>query len=323
MSEPLISVIVPAYNCADTIKKTLEAIVNQEVSSRIEIIVVDDGSSDQTPQVINSFSQVKSMRQQNSGPAAARNWGARAASGQYLFFTDSDCAPHKDWLRKMLPHFDDDRVAVVAGSYGIANPQNLLARCIHQEILFRHQRMPQYPSYFGSFNFAIRREIFMEVAGFDESYRNASGEDNDLSYKVIGIGHKIYFAKDALVDHVHTEQVGKYLKEQYRHGFWRAKMYRRHPQMGKGDGYTFWKDIAEIPLVLLLVACAALLIWKISLMKIVLSLLGVLLLLEIYYGLLITKDFVAGLFWAGAMLARAAARSLGFVFGLFRFFLKA
>jgi hypothetical protein len=140
----------------------------------------------------------------------------------------------------------------VAGSYGIANPTSALARVIYGEIIFRHKkRMPEFPRAFGSYNVAFRRQIFEVAGGFNASYRSASGEDNDLSYKVLRQGQRIRFLKDAIVDHFHQEDLDRYLQEQYRHGFWRAKMYLDHPGMAGGDDYTFWKDMVEVPLALL------------------------------------------------------------------------
>lgn len=116
--------------------------------------------------------------------------------------------------------------------------------------MFRHHRlMPDEPKVLGSYNFGIRRHVFDMIGGFDESYRTASGEDNDLSYKLLLTDfYKIAFVREALVDHYHTTSLKRYLYEQFRHGFWRAKMYRDHPRMSRGDNYTFWKDIVEIPL---------------------------------------------------------------------------
>ena len=259
MSAAKISIIIPVYNCEKNIGRTLQAALTaanvyrgRDADRYVEIIAVDDGSTDNTQAEITRFPTVKYYSQSNAGPASARNLGAREARGDILFFTDADCLPHSDWLEVMMPHFQKPNVAVIAGSYGIANPQNRLSRCIHAEIIFRHMiLMPEFPSYFGSFNFAIYKEVFQKAGGFNPVYRNASGEDNDLSYKISSRGYKIYFAKDGLVDHYHPEVLKDYLAQQYRHGYWRVQMYCDHPKMAKGDGYTFWKDSVEVGLVLL------------------------------------------------------------------------
>ena len=251
MSNPSVSVVVPAYNCAPTIAPLLMALANQAGNDDIEVIVVDDGSSDETSTVVASFPGVVYLRQDNAGPAAARNAGLRRARGDIIFFTDADCVPAPDWIKTARAPLADPAVGVVAGSYGILNPESLLARCVHDEILFRHRvLMPRYPKYFGSFNFCARRKVLEAVGGFDTDYRWASGEDNDLSYRIRNAGFKIYFETSALVAHRHPQRVATYLREQFRHGFWRAKMYRDHPRMSTGDDYTFWKDIVEPPLVI-------------------------------------------------------------------------
>jgi len=243
-----LSVIVPAYNAQNTIGLTLRAIAQQDYSGDFEVIVVDDGSKDQTADTVRSFANVRYVHQSNAGPASARNQGARLAQGEFLVFTDSDCVPHKDWLSCLMQGFVAEDVAVVMGSYGIANCESLLARCIYKEIVFRHKNLlPDFPKVFGSYNFCVRKKIFEHVGGFSTEYRYASGEDNDLSYKIIAAGYRIYFERQALVDHYHPTRILKYLKEQFRHGLWRVLLYASHPDMAQGDGYTFWKDLIELP----------------------------------------------------------------------------
>lgn len=244
-----LSVIIPAYNASSTVARLCDALARQDYPHPFEIIVVDDGSSDQTASVLRRYPTIRYVHQPNAGPASARNHGARLAGGDFLCFTDSDCVPHPDWISQLMAGFDPGtKVAVVMGSYGIANPRSILSRGIQAEIMFRHRfLMPDFPQAFGSYNFCIKKSVFWTVGGFDERYRRASGEDNDLSYNIIRAGHAIFFQRRALVDHHHTEDVLRYLKEQYRHGFWRASIYARHPAMAKGDGYTFWKDIIEMP----------------------------------------------------------------------------
>jgi len=258
-----VSVIIPAFNASSTIGRTLTALKNQDYSGNFEVIVVDDGSSDNTASVVSSFATVRYVRQNNAGPASARNHGAKLAKGDFLVFTDSDCVPHLDWISQLMagfasgrglsPEFQGDcslpqQIGVVAGSYGIANPDSELAGCIYAEIVWRHAHlMPDFPNAFGSYNFCVKKNVFEAVGGFNTDYPHASGEDNDLSYKITKSGWRIYFQRKALVDHYHPTLVLKYLKEQFRHGFWRVKMYADHPLMMRGDGYTFWKDAIEIP----------------------------------------------------------------------------
>jgi glycosyltransferase involved in cell wall biosynthesis len=255
---PSISVIIPVYNRAGLIGPVIEALLNQQtppqlLPSPIEIIIVDDGSTDNTGDVVRSY-PVKYIRQENRGPASARNRGFRESKGEIVAFIDSDCIARPGWLEKLLSGFDSPEVGAVAGSYDIANPESLLSRLIHAEIKWRHSRFSRFIRAFGSYNVAIRREVLEGLGGFDETYRTASGEDNDLSYRLLKAGYKIRFVPQALVAHYHTEKLFKYLKEQFRHAFWRMKLYKDHPEMAKGDDYTVLKDILEMPLAGLSVA---------------------------------------------------------------------
>ena len=309
MAFPSVSVIIPAYNAQDSIGEALEAISRQGYSGQIETIVVDDGSTDGTAEKIRTFEQVRYIRQVNAGPASARNSGARAAAYEILLFTDSDCRPEPDWVEKMVAGFSVEGVGVVAGSYGIANSSAPLARFIHGEIIFRHKNlMPDFPRAFGSYNFAISRDLFESIGGFDVSFRNASGEDNDLSYKVLLQGRKIRFFRDALVAHYHQEDLARYLKEQCRHGFWRAKIYIIHPGMAAGDDYTFWKDMVEVPVAFLHVA---LLLWP----GIWVGLAAGFLVFELGWGFLIFHNVSDAIFGGLVMWCRAFARAAGLAVG--------
>src|SRR6185503_6491735 len=246
-----VSVITPVFNGEKTIGRALEALLAQDYSNK-EIIVVDDGSTDRTGEIVRKISGVVYVLQRNAGPASARNAGVRQARGEIICFTDADCIAHSDWITRLVRGFVETEVAAVAGSYGIANKNSLLAGCIHEEIMYRHRKfMQKYVRAFGSYNCAIKKNVFDAAGGFDERYRGASGEDNDLSYKILKDGHKIFFEKCALVDHHHPAQLKDYLRSQFQHGFWRAKMYRDHPEMSGGDDYTFWKDMVEVAIILL------------------------------------------------------------------------
>ncbi len=319
-----VSVIIPVFNGEKTIAKALLAILPQVRQVKGEVVVVDDGSNDKTHQIVRGFADINLVSQENAGPAAARNNGAEIALGEILIFTDSDCVPEKDWINKLLLGFDDPKIAVVAGSYAIANPDALLAQCIHGEIIYRHRMLlREFPKSFGSYNFAIRRKIFAELKGFNLAYRQASGEDNDLAYRVLKAGYKIRFDRNIQVAHFHTESVHKYLKEQLRHGFWRALLYRTHPKMSKGDDYTFWKDMVEVPWVILIAALLLINFLNFAHFSIlgewVAGLLMALFIFEVAWSRIMLKDFNKFLFFGGVLTLRAFFRTCGLLCGLFQF----
>ncbi|MBF0497093.1 MAG: glycosyltransferase [Deltaproteobacteria bacterium] len=313
-----VSVVIPAYNAAATIGRTIAACLAQTgLPEAVEVIVVDDGSQDHTASLAQGY-PVKVIRQLNSGPAAARNAGYRAARGRVICFTDADCIPADNWVATLLQGFQSEKIGAVAGTYEPANPESWLAACIQAEIDVRHLRMGKFIRAFGTYNVAIIRRALDEVDGFDPKYRRASGEDNDLSYKLLKAGYRIAFRREARVAHFHPTRVIRYMKEQARHGFWRAKIYRRHPDMTRGDDYTLVKDIVEPPLALAIVlGLTTSLVWA-QLRPVVICLT----IIQVIIQAPMTKKIVAltgqrMAAWFGLVtFARGFARALGLAAGL-------
>ena len=235
-----VSIVIPAHNAAATIHACLSACTRQTYPD-CHVIVVDDGSADATAEAARAF-PVTVVQQPQRGPAAARNAGANAASTEVIAFTDSDCVPHADWIAQLIAPIAG-QIAAVGGTYGIANPGSALARIIHAEILARHAGYGGRIDFAGSYNMAIRRDVFLELNGFDEDFRTSSAEDNDLCYRATATGREIAFARDAVVDHYHPDRLWKYLRTQARHGFWRMKLYAKHPQRKSGDRYASGPDL--------------------------------------------------------------------------------
>ncbi|MFH1681440.1 MAG: glycosyltransferase [Candidatus Eisenbacteria bacterium] len=242
-----VSVVIPAWNSAGGIGEAVRAALGQKgIGGAPEVIVVDDGSKDRTAERA-SEAGARVVRQENRGPAAARNAGWRASSGRAVLFTDADCLACHDWASRLLRLLEAENAGAAGGSYGIANPGSLLARCVQEEIALRHRRMRGEVRFLGSFNLAVRRSVLEETGGFDESYRRASGEDNDLSYRIRKRGYRLLFDPEARVRHVHPERLARYLFEQARHGYWRMKLYRDHPEQARGDDYSGFIDFLEPP----------------------------------------------------------------------------
>lgn len=316
-----VSIIIPARNASATLAACLEACVHQSYPER-EIIVVDDGSTDSTPRIAGAF-PVEFVRQERQGPAAARNRGARLARGEILAYTDSDCVPDREWLARLIARFDEG-TAAVGGTYGIANEDRLLARMIHEEIMIRHERFGDYVDFLGSFNVAYRKEAFDRAGGFDEHFTAASGEDNDLAYRLMNDGGRLRFARDAVVAHHHPEKLGPYLKTQMRHGFWRMKIYAKHPVRARGDRYAGLRDLLAPLLALaagLLLIVSAVRGW--DEMPLAMAAGAALLLAANRAGLPWRMARRTGdsrmLWYAGVLVLRDAARAAGMVWGIYTF----
>lgn len=241
-----VSVIIPAYNGEKTLGACLDACLAQ-MKDDVEILVVDDGSTDGTAAVVKARPGIGYHFQPNAGPATARNTGAHLTSGDYVVYTDTDCIPAPDWLDELLAGFTPGVVAV-GGTYAAANPDSRLARVIQAEIATRHATFGETVDFLGSFNVAYDRKAFEAVGGFNETYRQASGEDNDLAYRLLDTGGKLRFTARAVVAHHHPERLMPYLRTQARHGYWRVRLYREHPARATGDQYAGWPDLLAPPL---------------------------------------------------------------------------
>lgn len=236
----MLAVIVAVFNEEKHLPELLNALIAQSKQPE-EIIIVDDGSQDRTPHLLNDFankhSHVQVFYQKNGGPAAARNLGWKQAKSDICVFTDGDCVPEVDWLEKLTDPFKDLGVGAVAGTYKTMNPENLLARFIGWEIAWRHSRIQGTVDAHGSYNLAVRKSVLEQLNGFKEIYKKPSGEDWDLTYR-ISEKYKIAFVRDAVVGHYHPVCLISYMKNQWRRAYDRVMLYKDHPDKRSGDSYT-------------------------------------------------------------------------------------
>jgi len=234
-----ISVIIPAYNAQKTIKRCLEGVLNQKINKKYEVIVVDDGSTDETVKVVSKF-PVKLIKQKHQGPAKARNLGAKKSKGNIIVFTDSDCIPPKNWLKELTKLFSNPGIVGVSGTYKTKNKNNLIARLVGYQIERRHERMKKMDriDFVGTYNCAYRKRIFFKFGGFNTKFKTSSGEDPDLSYKISKKGYKIVFQPSAYVSHYHVDSLTKYLKQKFWRAYWRVLLYSRHKEKMIGDAYN-------------------------------------------------------------------------------------
>jgi len=235
-----ISIIIPAYNAEKTIDACLTALTNQSIEKdKYEIIVVDDGSTDDTCNIVKKYG-VRLISQANAGPAAARNRGVRAAKGDIVIFIDSDCVADKYFIENLIKPFSNPKIVGVQGRYKRTRQKKIIARFIQIEIEERYKNMQkkQFIDFIGTYAAAYRRDIFLEMGGFDISFPMASGEDTDFSYRLSESCHKMVFEPSAYVEHKHPDSLKAYLKMKFWRGYWRIRCYRKTKAKALKDTYT-------------------------------------------------------------------------------------
>jgi GT2 family glycosyltransferase len=207
-----ISVVVPVYNNAAGLSECLRALSSAGPAE--EIIAVDDGSTDDSP-IIAAQSGVGLVRlEQNSGAGAARNHGARQATGDVLLFVDSDVVVAPDTIARVRSTFERcPDVAAVFGSYDaaprapglVSQFRNLLHHFVHQ------QGDPEASTFWAGCG-AVRRAVFEMVGGFDTGRYTRSIEDIELGYRLREAGHRILLDKDLRVTHLKRWTLGSFLR---------------------------------------------------------------------------------------------------------------
>lgn len=198
-----VSVIVPVYNGGLAFAACLESLLSASPAAS-EIIVVDDGSTDGSAELARQAGvTVLSTQQSRSGPATARNIGAKHATGEILFFVDADCSLAPDALGKVQRIFSEDpEVSALIGSYDdepsarnlLSQYKNLLHHFVH------HRSGPDGFTFWGACGVILRKD-FEEVGGFDTSYNTASIEDIEFGYRLRGAGKRIRVCPEVQVKH--------------------------------------------------------------------------------------------------------------------------
>ncbi len=233
------SVIIPARNASHELGECLAALADSSAGVvPSEVIVVEDGSTDDTGSVATAHG-ANVINLPGLGPAAARNAGAKAASGDILVFFDADCVPAPGCLAALLAPFEDPCVVGVRGAYS-SRQQALVARLVQMELDEKQARLASSGqiAVVDTACAAYRRALFAEEGGFDERFPATSAEDVEFSFRLAGKGRLLLFAPDAIVWHRHPETLTAYLWRKLRFGYFRARLYCRFPARLKEDGYT-------------------------------------------------------------------------------------
>jgi len=217
-----ISAIVPVCNSESTIAKTIESLLNQDYKID-EIIVVDDGSSDKTPEIALKY-PVKLIRKKRGGEASALNCGIKKASGDYLAIVEADVILPKNWISSLFAEFQYLEVYGAGAILEVANPENLIAKLSGYELEYRYRKIKEkFVRHITSANTLYRKEVFDKVGYYNESLVNAC-LDADLNGRLIKQGYKLVLRKDIKVKHFWKTDLLSYLKRQLAYSFYRPRL---------------------------------------------------------------------------------------------------
>ena len=211
---PGISVIMPVYNGTDFIRRSLPPLVAmQERGEVAEVLVVDDGSTDDTIEVARRLGAGVLHSGGRLGPGGARNQAASEAEGDVLWFVDADVVVHNDAAREMLEGFDDPAVVAVFGSYDDQPPaENFFSQYKNLVHHYYHHRAKEVAQTFWSGCGAVRKDAFLRVGGFDvERYKHPSIEDIELGHRLIRNGGEIRLRRSVQCTHLKVWRFGNLL----------------------------------------------------------------------------------------------------------------
>lgn len=241
-----VSVVIPIRNAARTLPHCLAALERLEPAP-LEIILVNNGSTDESPKILCDFAErysgtARVIDEPQRGISRARNAGIREAKGEILAWTDSDCAPSPDWLRLLTEPFSDSEVGGVAGRV-LAAPANTLVELFCGLYTFQTpdqstscRRWTPWTGGYAGANFAARRALTQKLGGYDETIMNW-GDDYDFCARLYANGRSIVYTPEARVYHYHRATVYGMMHQAFGQGRSHPYLLRRHASRG------LWLDL--------------------------------------------------------------------------------
>jgi glycosyltransferase involved in cell wall biosynthesis len=237
---PRVSVVVCAYNAERTMDACLASLAVLNYPD-YEVVVVNDGSRDRTLEIAESYPFCRIISQPNKGLSVARNVGAAAASGEIVAYTDSDCVADPDWLTYLVAKMEDGGLAACGGPNFPPPEDSLVPAAVAvapggpTHVLLSDE----VAEHIAGCNMAFRRDILLELGGFDPVYR-AAGDDVDICWRFQDAGYVIGFSPAATVWHFRRNTVRAYCNQQRGYGKAEALVYSKHPFRFNLFGQAKW-----------------------------------------------------------------------------------
>lgn len=236
---PFFSIIIPTYNRPDELNKCLGALASLNYSRNgFEVIVVNDGGGDSLVGIVSRFeakSSISWVTQEQSGPASARNTGAKIARGRYLAFTDDDCLPDPGWLAEIEKCLEKNPESIVGGKTLNLLNNNLYSTASQLicELAYNHYNQDsEQASFFCTNNMAVPKTKFLEIGGFDERFKTA--EDRDFCKRWRNHGLNMIYCPTAIIHHAHELTFPGFVKQHFKYGRGSYRFYNKRSLHGPG-----------------------------------------------------------------------------------------
>ncbi|MBN1899779.1 glycosyltransferase [Candidatus Sumerlaeota bacterium] len=245
--EPLVSIVIPAYNCEKSIAKCLDSLFKIKYP-HYEIIIVNDGSTDSTGEILKRYGSIRVITIENSGPSKARNIGTREAKGDFIAYTDSDCIVSPEWLDELYKGFQDERTAGVGGDQQSPEDETFFGKNIQDfmkavgfvsdymktgDKLIKTRHNP-------TCNVMYRKKVLLDAGLFDEKLW--PGEDVDIDLKITRSGYDLYFNPRSVVYHYRPQTSHAFSRMMRRYGWAQGYLVKK---------YGLFRFIHYVPLILI------------------------------------------------------------------------
>ncbi|MGI8995339.1 MAG: glycosyltransferase family 2 protein, partial [Pyrinomonadaceae bacterium] len=258
--QPFFSIIIPTYSRREQLSACLQSLTRLDYPrDRFEVIVVDDGS--ETPPIapvalFQDRLNLTLLTQPHAGPATARNTGAAQAKGDFLVFTDDDCAPAPDWLQTLAARFASAPDHAIGGQTLNALHDNLYSTASQALINYLYayyNAVPGKAVFFTSNNLALPAGRFRAIGGFDTRFLLAAGEDRELCDRWLNHGYPMTFAPEVVVYHAHALTLRSFGRQHFNYGrsafhFHRVRARRREAGI-KVEPLSFYLNMLRRSLV--------------------------------------------------------------------------
>ena len=235
-----VSIVIPTKNNGDILEKCLSSIQNLDYpKDKLEVIIVDGCSTDNTVEIAKKYG-CKVIFEDKGTISYARDIGVKHAKGEFIAFTDADCVVDRNWIKELIRHFDDEKVAAVGGPNITPEDDTEFAKCVGIVLSFLSKVGARYGLVGGEVreiyhnptcNVMYRKKVLEEVGGFN--YSLVTVDDEELDYRIRKRGYKILYTPFAIVYHYRKPTWKKFMKMAWNYGIGRMQAIKLHRDMGR------------------------------------------------------------------------------------------